>query len=80
MPAFACRNGRVSREVAPETQLDLSVLLMGSQIPAAAVAVAHALFCLEENRKDPGLYACFRPRLLSLTATVGYLEKSHQKV
>jgi hypothetical protein len=78
MPAFACRNGRVSREVAPETQLDLSVLLMGSQIPAAAVA--HALFCLEENRKDPGLCACFRPRLISLTATVGYLEKSHQKV
>jgi hypothetical protein len=32
------------------------------------------------NRKDTGLYACFRPRLLSLTATVGYLEKSHQKV
>jgi hypothetical protein len=51
---------------------------MGSQIPAAAVA--HALFCLEENRKDPGLCACFRPRLISLTATVGYLEKSHQKV
>lgn len=40
MPAFAHRNGRVSREVTSETQFAPSVLLKGSQVPAAPVAHA----------------------------------------
>jgi hypothetical protein len=64
MPVFAHRNGRVSREVASETQFDPSVFLMGGQI--SAVAVAHALLCLRKKK---------RPRLeclLSLTTAFAH--------